>query len=251
MKRASSLVLLVLLAGCRPDHDHEALLVFAAASLTEAFSEIETAFESSHAGTEVQLSFAGSSSLREQILEGAPADVFAPADRWHMDVLTEAGEVAGEALELARNRMQIAVPIGNEAEILGLEDFADPDRWIGLCADEVPCGALARRVLSRAGVEAAPDTDEPDVRALLTKIEAGELDAGIVYRTDVAVAAAAGKIEGIDIPDDVNAEAIYPIAVLTHAPHPSEAWAFVNFVLSKEGQAILARYGFLPPRSEP
>ena len=246
MKLLSSAFCLLALVSCRPEAG--GVLVFAAASLTDAFTEIETAFEAAQ-GDDVVSSFAGSASLREQILEGAPADVFAPADPWHLEVLAGTDEIAYGPFELARNRMQIAVPTGNPAGVRGLRDFADPDRFIGLCAEDVPCGVLARRVLEKAGIDAAPDTLEPDVRALVTKIEAGELDAGIVYHTDVL--AARGKVEGIDIPEEVNAEAVYPIAVMKHAPHPAGARAFVDFVLSEAGQAILADAGFLPPRSEP
>lgn len=217
----------------------------AAASLTDAFAEIETAFEEAHPGVDVLVNAAGSSTLRIQILEGAPVDVFAPAGVSDMDPVVAAGEVVGEPRIFARNRLQIAVPVGNPAGIVSLEDFADPDRLLGLCAEEVPCGEYARRALRGAGIQPAIDTNEPDVRALLTKVEVGELDGGITYVTDVA--SAAGRVEGIDIPEDVNVAVGYPIAVLARSSHPEEARAFVSFVLSQAGQTILARYGFLSP----
>jgi molybdate transport system substrate-binding protein len=221
------------------------VLVFAASSLTDAFDEIETTFEAEYPGVDVQLNLAGSSSLREQILEGAPADVFASANQSNMDQVIEAGEVDGDAPVFVANLLQIAVPAGNPAGVAGLEDFAREELLIGLCAEGVPCGDFARQALANAGVEASIDTNEPDVRALLTKIGADELDAGIVYVTDIA--AGGEGVEGIDIADDQNVVASYPVAPLAEAPNPEAAAAFVEFVLSEEGQSILVSYGFAAP----
>lgn len=221
------------------------VLVFAAASLTDGFADIATAFEADHPGVDVELSLAGSSSLREQILAGAPADVFASANEANMDQVVAAGEVDGEARTFARNRLQIAVPAGNPGDVDGLEDLADDDLLVGLCAEGVPCGDFAREALASAGVEASIDTNEPDVRALLTKIGADELDAGVVYVTDVL--AAGDRVEGVDIAAGDNVDATYPIAPLAAAPNPDAAAAFVSFVLSDEGRAILAEYGFAAP----
>jgi molybdate transport system substrate-binding protein len=221
------------------------VLVSAAASLTDAFAEIKVAFEAATPGEAVSLNLGGSSSLREQILGGAPVDVFASANASNMDQLVAAGLVAGQPQVFARNRLEIAVPPGNPARITGLEDFARPELLLGLCAEGVPCGDFARQALEKAGVIPEIDTNEPDVRALLTKVEAGELDAGITYVTDVS--STQGRIQGIDIPDDSNVVAKYPIAALVHAPNPQGAREFVDFVLSAQGQAILARYGFAAP----
>lgn len=221
------------------------VLVFAAASLTDAFAEVENAFEARHPDVDVQLNLAGSSSLREQILEGAPADVFASANQSNMEQVIEAGEVDGDARVFAENLLQIAVPAGNPAGVAGLEDFARQELLIGLCAEGVPCGDFAREALARAGVEESIDTNEPDVRALLTKIGADELDAGIVYVTDVT--AAKDVVEGIDIAEEFNVVAGYPIALLAGAPNPDAAAVFVDFVLSEDGQAILTAYGFDAP----
>lgn len=221
------------------------VLVSAAASLTDAFAEFESAFEAANPGVDVVLNLGPSSGLREQILEGAPADVFASANTSNMDQVAEAGEVAGEPQIFVQNLLQIAVPVGNEAGVAGLEDFANETLLIGLCAEGVPCGDFGRQALENAGVAPSIDTNEPDVRALLTKIEAGELDAGIVYVTDVMSADRA--VEGIDIPEEHNVVANYPIAVLRNAPNPDAAAAFVAFVLSDEGQAILAEFGFAAP----
>lgn len=221
------------------------VLVSVAASLTDAFAEVEAEFEAANPGVDVVLNLGPSSGLRVQILEGAPADVFASANTSNMDQVAEAGEVAGEARIFVRNWQQIAVPAGNPAGVTGLEDFSRDELLIGLCAEDVPCGDFAGEALANAGVTPAIDTSETDVRALLTKVEAGELDAGIVYVTDVI--STDGAVEGVDIPEDQNVVANYPIAVLANAPNPDPAAAFVEFVLSEEGQAILATFGFDPP----
>jgi molybdate transport system substrate-binding protein len=235
-----------LLVACGDTNtSRDELLVSAAASLADAFAEMEAAFEAENPGMDVVLNVAGSSALREQILEGAPVDVFASANLANMQQLEQAGELAGDPAVFARNQMQIAVPSGNPGDVVGLEDFSRDQLLIGLCAEPVPCGELAREVLSRAGVTPAVDTDEPDVRALVTKIELGELDAGIVYATDVADSGRG--VEGVDIPEESNVAAVYSIAALKGTSSPDEAQAFVAFVQSERGQAILADYGFVPP----
>lgn len=239
------LATLLVLVSCGDNgDDHTELLVSAAASLTDVFAEVEAAFEETNTGIDVILNLGGSSSLREQVFEGAPVDVFASADTRTMDQLLEAGE-ADDAVIFTRNSLQVAVPRDNPAGITSLGDFERDALLIGLCAEDVPCGSLAREALARAGVTPSIDTNEPDVRALLTKIEAGELDAGITYVTDVI--STNGAVEGIDIPESDNVAADYPIAVLTGAPNQDWAEAFVEFVLSDAGQAILARYGFAAP----
>ncbi len=244
-----ALVALLLVSACSGPAERSAeltgeLLVSAAASLTDAFGDLEAAFEEAHPDVDVLLNLGASSALREQILEGAPADVFASANASNMDQVVEADE-ASESKVFATNRLQIAVPPGNPGGLAGLDDFADEALLIGLCEEEVPCGDFGRQALENAGVTPSIDTNEPDVRALLTKIEADELDAGIVYVTDVA--STDGGVEGIDIPDEHNVVAEYPIAALSSAPNPDAAAAFVAFVLSEEGQAILAEYGFGAP----
>jgi molybdate transport system substrate-binding protein len=243
---ALALVALSLLApACGGPAADAALAVFAAASLTDSFEALATAFEAAHPGVTVALNFAASSALREQILGGAPADVFASASPSDMSQLAEAAAVAGEARVFARNKMTIAVPAGNPAGITGLADFADADLLIGLCAEETPCGKYGRQALESAGVVPALDSNEPDISSLLTKIAAGELDAGIVYATDIA--AAGGVVEAIAIPAAHAVAALYPIAVLDASPREGLAAAFVDFVLSSQGQAILAAHGFEAP----
>jgi molybdate transport system substrate-binding protein len=246
MRRVTASVILAVLAGCNGSSDREQLLVSAAASLTDSFEEIEAAFEEENPDVDVVLNLGASSALREQILEGAPADVFASANISNMDQVAAAGEVAGAAQIFVTNSLQIAVPEGNPAGVTGLEDFAGDELLLGLCVEDVPCGEFGREALASAGVTPAIDTNEPDVRSLLTKIEAGELDAGITYVTDVM--STGGTVEGVDIPEENNVVAEYPIAPLASAPNPDAATAFVEFVLSEEGQAILTTYGFSSPR---
>jgi molybdate transport system substrate-binding protein len=240
------LVLAAACGGSEEASDSEGeLLVSAAASLTDAFAEVEAGFEAANDGVDVVLNLGASSALREQILEGAPADVFASANTSNMDQVAEAGEVSSETEIFVINSLQIAVPEGNPAGVVGLGDFANEELLIGLCAEVVPCGEFGREALANAGVSPSVDTNEPDVRALLTKVEAGELDAGITYVTDVI--STDGAVEGVDISDEFNVVAEYPIAALAGAPNPRAAAAFVEFVLSEEGQAILTAYGFASP----
>lgn len=234
----------LLIGGCGADADDASITVFAAASLTDAFGAMGAAFEAANPGTTVTFSFAGSSALREQILSGAPADVFASASTVDMDEVVAVG-AAADPITFAENELQIAVPAGNPGGITGLADFADESLLLGLCAQEVPCGRLGREALAKVGVTPSIDTDEPDVRSLLTKVAAGELDAGIVYVTDVR--SAGDAVEGVDIPAEENVVATYPIAALVDADDGPGATAFVDFVRSAEGRAILASYGFAAP----
>ena len=215
--------------------------VFAAASLTDVFTGLGQRLEADHPGLDVRFTFAGSSALATQVTQGAPADVFASANEQQMAVVTDAG-LAEDPQVFAANVLQIAVPAGNPAGVTGLADLAREDLTIAVCAPQVPCGAAAEAVLSAAGVTAAPDTLEEDVRAALTKVELGEVDAALVYATDVT--AAGDAVEGIDVPEAEQAVNEYPIAVLTDAPNPGAAAAFVELVRSQEGQQALADAGF-------
>lgn len=231
-----------ILTSCSGTGSDRQVVVSAAASLTSAFADTELAFEARYPEIDVLLNLGGSSALRDQILEGAPVDVFASADTMTMDAVRSAGLIRGETHLFARNELQIVVPLGNPGQLDSLDDFADSSLLIGLCARPVPCGAFARTVLDAAGVEASVDTEEPDVRALLTKVAEGELDVAIVYVTDAA--AAAGRVETIDIPGAFNVEVRYPIAVVTTEDDSSDAELFVDFVLSSDGQEILFAHGF-------
>ncbi len=208
--------------------------VFAAASLTGSFQEIADAFTAENPDVEIVFNFGGSSGLATQIVEGAPADVFAAASPATMEA-----SGATDTQDFATNVLEIAVAKGNPGDIQGLDDFANPDKLIALCAVEVPCGAAADKLLTEAGITPSVDTYEQDVKAVLTKVELGEVDAGLVYVTDVLDAGDA--IEGIEV-DSTPVK--YPIATLTDN---EAAAAFVAFVLSAKGQAILKAAGFGTP----
>jgi molybdate transport system substrate-binding protein len=219
--------------------------VFAAASLTAAYSKIGDAFMTDHPGATVTFNFASSSDLVTQINEGAPADVFASADAANMTKLTDAGGNAAEPTVFATNSLQIIVEPGNPRGIAGVADLANPDLLYITCAPEVPIGLYADQVLAAAGVTVAPVSFEENVKGIVTKVTLGEADAGIVYTTDVIAADVAA--EGVDIPADINVVATYPIVVTKEAPNPQRAQAFVDFVLGEQGQKILASSGFGPP----
>ncbi len=216
------------------------LTVLAAASLTDAFKDEGQAFQKRYPGTHVDFSFGASSALAVQVEQGAPADVFASADQTNMDKV--AGQVAGAQRVFAGNRLQIAVPAGNPKHIASLAGLARPDVVLVLCAPQVPCGSYAKQAFQKAGVAAAPRSLEADVRSVLTKVATGEADAGIVYTTDVR--SAAGKVQGVDIPDSQNVPATYPVGALRSASNPRAAAVFVDFLVSPDGQTILQRHGF-------
>jgi molybdate transport system substrate-binding protein len=219
--------------------------VFAASSLTAAFTEIGDAFMAGNPDATVTLNFAASSELVTQIGEGAPADVFASADLSNMTKLTDAGNNASEPVVFATNLAEIIVGPGNPKGITGVADLANEDLIVVLCAPEVPCGKYAAQIFENAGVTITPKSLEENVKAVVTKVILGEADAGIVYKTDVAAAGA--DAEGLEIPADFNVVAEYPIAVTKQAPNAEGAQAFVDFVSSEQGQAILGSYGFLAP----
>ncbi len=227
------------------DDDGDTVTVLAAASLTDAFTTLGRTFEEDHPGTTVDLSFGPSSGLARSIVEGAPADVFASASPTAMAEVVEADATASVPTDFARNVLEIVVPRGNPGEVRGLPDLARDDLLVGLCAPDVPCGEVAARVLEAAGVTPATDTEEADVRALLTKVAAGELDVGLVYETDVA--AGGDDVEGIPLPSGSPAGTRYPIAVLDGAADPDLAEDFVALVESAEGQRTLGDLGFRAP----
>ena len=221
----------------------EPITVFAAASLTEAFTRIG-ADVTAASGSRVTFSFGSSATLATQINAGAPADVFAAASPATMQTMVDSGR-ATAPVDFLSNTLQIAVPRGNPAKVTGLADFADDRRTFALCAPQVPCGAAAQQVFAAAGITPKPDTLEQDVKAALAKVAADEVDAALVYRTDVL--AAAGDVEGIDFREAAQAANAYPIAVLIGSRASGAAQAFVDHVLSPEGQAVLARAGFAKP----
>jgi molybdate transport system substrate-binding protein len=216
--------------------------VFAAASLTAAFTELGQQYTSANGGTKVTCNFAGSQALATQIQQAAPADVFASADLTNMDKVKD---LVGTPKSFASNLLQIVVEKGNPKGIKKLDDLASKDVKVVLAAEEVPAGKYAKQVLDQAGVSVQPVSQEDNVKAVVTKVSLGEADAGIVYVTDVT--AGGDKVEGVEIPKDQNVTATYPIATVKASKAPDKAQAFMDLVLSDQGQQVLKSYGFLPP----
>jgi molybdate transport system substrate-binding protein len=218
-----------------------AITVLAAASLTEAFNKIGKNFEGRNPGSKVTFSFGSSATLATQIVQGAPADVFAAASPATMKTVTAAG-AANTPEDFVSNTLEIAVPKGNPHKITGLADFGDASRRIALCAPQVPCGAAAVKVFTAAKINPKPDTLEQDVKAALQKVASDEVDAALVYKTDVI--AAGDQVDGMEFPEAQDAINTYPIATLKDSKNPALAQAFADYVLSFDGQAVLAKAGF-------
>ncbi|WP_435829565.1 molybdate ABC transporter substrate-binding protein [Nonomuraea muscovyensis] len=218
--------------------------VFAAASLTATFTQLGRSFEAAHPGTTVTFNFGSSATLAQQIIQGAPADVFAAASPATMKTVTDASQ-ASSPVTFARNKLEIAVPEDNPARVDELRDLTGAAVKVALCAEQVPCGAAAVKALDAAGLKVTPVTLEQDVKATLTKVELGEVDAALVYRTDVI--ASAGKVTGIAFPEADQAINDYPIATLSKAPAGDLARRFVDLVTSRQGRDVLTRAGFGAP----
>ncbi len=243
---AAALVLAA--AGCSGDSGSTAedttVTVYAASSLTGSFEELGDRFEAGHDGVTVEFNFAGSSDLVAQIREGAPADVFASADQASMDRLVAEDLAAGEPAAFATNTLQIVVPADNPARVASIQDLANPEVQVVLCAPEVPCGAASQRLADLAGVSIAPVSEEQKVTDVLAKVETGEADAGLVYVTDVRDAGDA--VLGIVVPEASSVVNVYPISAVADSEHGDLAQAFVDLVLSEEGRQVLTAAGFAP-----
>ena len=249
---AAALLSISMSLGCGGDDTSDGtVVVFAASSLTEAFTEIGAAFSSAHPDADVTFNFGASSTLARQIADGAPAGVFAAADEAQLAAVREAGAVRGDPAIFATNVLELVVAPDNPRDITALADLARDDVIVVLAAPEVPIGGYSARVLERAGVDVEPASFEENVKAVVNKVVLGEADAGIVYATDVA--AAGDDADGVPIPAELNVTARYPIAALAGGAVLAEqadadlADAFVEFVLGKEGQTVLAQFGFAPP----
>jgi molybdate transport system substrate-binding protein len=272
MKRSLSLFLLflsfgILLAACggsnttstsstsTPTPTRVTLNIFAAASLTESFTEIGTAYQHQHSNVAVKFNFNGSQILEQQIANGAPADVFASADQLNMQKASNAGLVNTPQV-FVKNRLVVIIPASNPGNINSLKDLAKKGIKIDIEATAVPAGKYSRQALAK--LSQSPDygssyanevlanvvSEEQNVKAVVQKVQLGEADAGFVYVTDVTPAVA-DKVKIIDIPDPYNVIAQYPIAVVKSSSHSSDAQSFVDFVLSPNGQAILKKYNFI------
>lgn len=233
------------LTGCAGEPDRNEVVVLAASSLTDVMSELADRFEAQRPGTTVVVSTGASSTLAQQVVSGAPADVFAAASPATMQVVLDAGEAAGEPVVVARNRLQLAVPPGNPGRVRGLADLAQPGLAVAVCARQVPCGAAAEKAFTAAGVTPSVDTYEQDVRAVLAKVRLGEVDAGLVYVTDVR--SAGEEVAGIALPEAQAAVSDYPAVVLRGGANAEAGRAFLDLLTSDEGRAVLQAAGFLPP----
>jgi molybdate transport system substrate-binding protein len=219
--------------------------VLAASSLKESFTTLGRQFEAAYPGTKVVFSFGGSDSLAASVTGGAPADVFASASPKTMKAVTDAGDASGPPADFARNQLEIATLPGNPGHIASLKDLTEPGLKVALCARTVPCGAAAQKALTASHLSLTPVSYEQDVKSALTKVELKEVDASVVYRTDVK--AAGGKVGGVDFPESAQAVNAYPVVALRSAPNAAGAQAFIALVKSAEGQRVLRAAGFLNP----
>ncbi len=271
MKRliSFSFLLALFLSACTPaqatlpatqiaptTHPPRTLTVFAAASLTGAFGDVGTAFEAANPGVTVVFNFAGSQALRTQIEQGAAADVFASADHKNMDAMVSENLIeGGRYQDFANNLLVVILPPKNPANVQTLQDLARPGIKLDLADASVPVGNYARQALANLSKDSTYGSDfgtrvlanvvsnETDVKQVVSKVDLGEADAGIVYVTD---ARAASDLKTIAIPDNFNVIAKYPIAVVAKSPNAALAAAFIGYVLSADGQAVMEKWGFVP-----
>ena len=244
MRRARATSLLAaaaLLTACGgpSDDGSTTVSVLAAASLTEAVTRLATAYEAEHPGARIEVSLGSSTTLAQQIAQGADADVYAGAGADALERLPAGFADGGGEDVLARNVLEIAVRPGNPEALTGLADFARTDLDTVLCAETVPCGRAADEAFAAAGVVAAPASREVDVKATVSKVALGEADAAVVYRSDVV--AAAGTVDGVVIPDEANVLVDYPIAWSNEGVHTV---GFVDLLLGERGRQTLSELGF-------
>jgi molybdate transport system substrate-binding protein len=232
-------------AAATPSALSGSITVFAAASLTAGFKDAASNFQKAHPGTTIDFNFAGSPTLVAQIQQGATGDVFASADQPNMQKLVDATLVEGAPTVFARNKLAIVAAPGNPKRIGALADLGRQGLVVVLCGPTVPCGRYGAQALANAGVKVAPASLETDVESVVSKVALGEADAGIVYVTDINAAGA--TVTGVPIPDRQNVVASYPIAILKGTHNTPLAKAFIDYLLSADGQNALASFGFTSP----
>ena len=241
-------LLSVTLVGCggsSPESSGGALVVFAAASLKQSFTQLGEQFKSDNPGASVEFSFAGSSELVTQLTQGAKGDVFASADTKNMDKAKDAGLLAADPVNFATNRLTIAVAPGNPKGIASFHDLTKDGLNVVVCAPQVPCGSATEKVEKATGVELKAVSEESSVTDVLNKVTTGEADAGVVYVTDVA--GAGDKVTGVDFPESKDAVNAYPIAALKDSANDELAQKFVAYVTGEAGQKVLDAAGFGKP----
>ncbi|HYK28630.1 MAG TPA: molybdate ABC transporter substrate-binding protein [Streptosporangiaceae bacterium] len=220
------------------------ITVFAASSLTIPFTTIGKNFEAAHPGDKVTFNFGSSGTLSTQITSGAPADVFASASPKNMDAVVSAGDASGPQ-NFVSNTAEVVTPPNNPANVTSLADLAKASVKVAVCVPTAPCGAVAAKVFKNAGITVTPVTQQPDDKSVLTQIETGNVDAAIVYTSDVVTAGS--KVHAIEIPASQNASTEYPIATLTNSSQSAVAQEFVQYVLSPAGMQVLTAAGFAQP----
>jgi molybdate transport system substrate-binding protein len=242
---SAAAVLALALTACGDDDDGGSggsteLTVLAASSLTNAFDELEGTYEDQQPDVDVKLSYDSSSILAEQVVSGAPADVLATADTITMQSVVDAGDVEGEPEVFVQNTLVIVTPPDNPA---GIQDVTDlPDAAVAVCVPEAPCGNASKELMGLNDIDLQPATEEDNVSSVLTKVTSGEVDAGLVYVTDAQ--AAGDDVQTIQIPHSGEVINDYPIAVIADSENSEAAQAWVDLVLSQQGQGVLAEYGF-------
>ena len=252
---AVGLTTAALVASCSPTPQHSGtaegtavtgeITVYAAASLQPTFTDLGDRFERDHPGTTVTFNFAGSSSLVTQLVQGAPADVFASANPENMAKAVDSGVVSGAPVDFAANTLTIVTPPGNPKGVQRFSDLADPDLQVVVCAPQVPCGAATETVERSTGVALRPVSEESSVTDVLGKVVSGQADAGLVYVTDAADAG--DDVTEVPFPEAAAAVNVYPIAVVRNAANPAGAQAFVDLVTGAQGREVLASAGFAAP----
>lgn len=233
------------LTGCGKSAPSQPIVVFAAASLKQAFTQISEQFKTDNPGATVTFSFAGSSELATQLTEGANADVFASADTAQMDNVTKAGLAAGKPVNFASNTLVIVTAPGNPKHVQSFADLNHAGLSVVLCQQPVPCGAATQRIENNTGVHLNPVSEEPSVTDVLNKVTTGQADAGLVYVTDALNAGS--KAATVRFPEAAGARNVYPIAVLKKAAQPELAQKFVDAVTGEHGQKVLVQAGFANP----
>jgi molybdate transport system substrate-binding protein len=240
---------LLLVSACssteHPAASNAKIMVFAAASLKQTFTDIGEQFKTENPGASVEFSFAGSSDLVTQLTQGAQADVFASADTKNMDKAAQAGLLAGDPVNFASNTLTIAVAPGNPKKIASFKDLTRQGLDVVVCAPQVPCGSATQKVEQATGVTLNPVSEESSVTDVLNKVETGQADAGLVYVTDAK--GAGDKVAAVEFPEAAGAVNTYPIAVLKESKTPELARRFVDLVTGETGQKVLNAEGFAKP----
>jgi molybdate transport system substrate-binding protein len=246
---SAGVLALVLVSGCssgeQPAPENTKIMVFAAASLKNTFTDIGEQFQAENRGASVEFSFAGSSDLVTQLTQGAEADVFASADTTNMDKAAQAGLLAGDPVSFASNTLTIAVAPGNPKKIVAFKDLTQQDLNVVVCAAQVPCGSATQKVEQATGVTLNPVSEESSVSDVLNKVTTGQADAGLVYVTDAR--GAGDKVAEVPFPEAAGAVNTYPIAVLEGSKNPEVARKFVDLVTGESGQKALSAAGFAKP----